>query len=159
MTFHRQFNIIISYHHHIFSVLQAHSLLTALDGPPLCCKCMQCGCGGGYLFCNMKCGCTIGFPIHEFLLVFNSKIWPNSAPLQDLRIQNLSRSLIKIDSTDRLPIYDLLLMIISNTWPNSALYEIWLQKLSHLDFELSQTFECEMWWYHWISHTWIPISV
>ncbi len=38
----------ISYH---ISVLQAHSLLTALDGSPLCCKCMQCGWGGGFLFC------------------------------------------------------------------------------------------------------------
>ncbi len=41
----------ISYH---ISVLQAHlhSLLTALDGSPLCCKCMQCGVGElGFLFC------------------------------------------------------------------------------------------------------------
>ncbi len=41
--------ILISYI--IFSVLQAHSLLTALDGSPLCCKCMQCAWGGGFLFC------------------------------------------------------------------------------------------------------------
>ncbi len=43
----------MSYHiiyHIIFSVWQTHSLLTALDSR-LCCKCMQCGCGGGFLFC------------------------------------------------------------------------------------------------------------
>ena len=31
-----------------------------------------------------------GLPLYIFLLIFNSNIWPNSAPLQDIRLQNLS---------------------------------------------------------------------
>ncbi len=28
--------------------------------------------------------------VYAFLLMFNSNIWPNSAPLQDIRLYNLS---------------------------------------------------------------------
>ncbi len=68
------YHIIIS-SSYFFSVLQAHSLLTALDGSPLCCKCMQCGCGGGFsvLCClrgiyyavHMNQGTSICFPSHH----------------------------------------------------------------------------------------------
>ena len=54
--------------------------------------------------------------------MLNSNIWPNSAPLQDIRLQNLSdldfdlsRSLrVKCDSVIGLPIYAFLLMFSSN---------------------------------------------
>ncbi len=74
------------------------------------------------------CDDVIGLPIYAFLLMFNSKLWPNSAPSQDIRLQNvsdrefdLSRSLkVKCDSVIELPIYAFLLMFNSNIWPNSA---------------------------------------
>ena len=67
---------------------------------------------------NVKCDGTIGFPIHEFLLVFNSNIWPNSAPLQDIKLQNLcdldfnlSRALkVKCNDAIGLHIYGFLFM-------------------------------------------------
>ncbi len=37
---------------------------------------------------NVKCDDAIGLPIYIFLLMFNSNIWPNSAPLQDINLQN-----------------------------------------------------------------------
>ncbi len=39
---------------------------------------------------KVKCDDVIGLPIYAFLLVFNSNIWPNSAPLQDIRLRNQS---------------------------------------------------------------------
>ncbi len=39
---------------------------------------------------KVKCESVIGLPIYAFLLMFNSNIWPNSAPLQDTRLRNLS---------------------------------------------------------------------
>ncbi len=36
------------------------------------------------------CDDVIGLSIYAFLLVFNSKSWPNSALLQDIRLQNLN---------------------------------------------------------------------
>ncbi len=74
------------------------------------------------------CDDVIRLPIYAFLLMFNSKLWPNSAPSQDIRLQNLSdlefdllRSLkVKCDSVIEVPIYAFLLMFNSNIWPNSA---------------------------------------
>ncbi len=67
---------------------------------------------------NVICDDVIGLSIHAFLLMFNSNLWPNSAPLQDNGLQNqsdlefgLSRSLkVKCDSAIGLPIYAFLLM-------------------------------------------------
>ncbi len=62
----------------------------------------------------------------------NSNIWPNSALLRGIRLQNLSdlelfdlsRSLkVKCDSVIGLPIHAFLLMYL---WPNSALLQDWL---------------------------------
>ncbi len=39
---------------------------------------------------KVKCDSVIGLHIYAFLLMLNSNIWPNSAPLQDIRLQNLS---------------------------------------------------------------------
>ncbi len=39
---------------------------------------------------KVKCDSVIELPIYAFLLMFISNIWPNSAPLQDIRLQNLS---------------------------------------------------------------------
>ncbi len=41
---------------------------------------------------KVKCDGGIGFPIYDFLLVFDSNIWPNSAALRDTSIglRNLS---------------------------------------------------------------------
>ncbi len=58
----------------------------------------------------------------------NSNLWPNSAPSQDIRLQNLSdlefdfsRSLkVKCDYVIGLSLYAFLLMFNSNIWPNSA---------------------------------------
>ncbi len=36
---------------------------------------------------KVKCESAIGFPIYGLLLVFNSNIVPNSASLQDIRLQ------------------------------------------------------------------------
>ena len=39
---------------------------------------------------KVKCDSAIGFPIYAFQFMFNSNMWPNFAPLQDIRRQNLS---------------------------------------------------------------------
>ena len=65
-----------------------------------------------------KCEGAIVLPIYDFLLMFNSNIWPNTALLRDLRLQNfgdldfdLSRSLkVKCNSAVGLSIYEFLLM-------------------------------------------------
>ncbi len=57
--------------------------------------------------------------------MFNSNIWPNSAPLQDIRLQNvsdlefdLSRALkVKCDIVIGLNTYAFLLMFNINIWP------------------------------------------
>ena len=73
--------------------------------------------------------------------MFNSSIWLNSAPLQDIRLPSLSdlefglsRSLnVKCDSVIGIPIYVSLLIFNSNIWPNAApLQDIKLQNLSDL---------------------------
>ncbi len=80
----------------------------------------------------------------------NSNIWSNSAPLQYIRLQNLSdlefdlsRSLkVKCDSVIGLPIYNFPLMSNSNIWPNSApLRNVRLQSLSDLEFDRSRSLE------------------
>ena len=67
---------------------------------------------------------TKALPIYGFLFTFNSNIWPNLAPLQDIRLRNLSdfdfdsdldfdfsRSLkAKSNGAVGLPIYDILLV-------------------------------------------------
>ncbi len=40
-------------------------------------------------------------PIYDFLLVFNSNIWPNSATLRDIRVQNLSDLDIDLPNSPR----------------------------------------------------------
>ncbi len=63
---------------------------------------------------------VIGLSLYAFLLMFNSNIWPNSAPLQDIRLYNLSdlgfdlsRSLkVKYDGVIGLSIYGFLLIYI-----------------------------------------------
>ncbi len=73
----------------------------------------------------------MGLSIYAFLLTFGSDIWPNSAPLQDIRLRNLSdlefdllRSLkVQCDIVIGLSVYAFLLMFISNIWPNSALLQ------------------------------------
>ena len=39
---------------------------------------------------EIKCKRTNGLPLYAFLLMFNGNIWPNSGPLQDIRLRNLS---------------------------------------------------------------------
>ncbi len=36
------------------------------------------------------CADVIRLHIYAFLLMFNSKLWPNSAPLHDIRLRNVS---------------------------------------------------------------------
>ena len=55
-----------------------------------------------------KCDGTVGIPIHDFLWVFNSNIWPNSAPFRD------TRSKCKCHGAVGLPICDFLLVSVIN---------------------------------------------
>ncbi len=80
--------------------------------------------------------------------MFNSNIWPNWAPLRDIRLQNLgdldldlSRSLMaKCEGAIVLPIYGFLLMFNSNIWPNIAILPvISIQNMSDLEFDLSRS--------------------
>ncbi len=88
------------------------------------------------------CDDVIGLPIYDFLLMFNSNLWPKSAASQDIRLRNLSdlefdrlRSLkVNCDSAIELSIYAFLIMFNSNIWHNSApLQDIRLQNLSDLE--------------------------
>ncbi len=71
---------------------------------------------------KVKCDGVIGLPIYGFLLMVNSNIWPNTAFLRDISLQNmsdlefdLSKSLkVKANDAFGLPIYDLLLVPNSN---------------------------------------------
>ena len=71
---------------------------------------------------KVKCDGAIGLLIYGFLLMFNSNIWPNTALLGDISLQNmsdlafdLSRSLkVKSNGEIGLPIYDFLLVANSN---------------------------------------------
>ena len=78
----------------------------------------------------------------------SGKIWPNSTPLRDIRLRNLSdlefdlsRSLkVKCNSVIEFPIYAFLLMFNSNVSPNSASsQDKRLQNLSDLEFDLSRS--------------------
>ena len=82
---------------------------------------------------KVKCDGCFGLPIFEFLLVFNSNIWPNSAALRDISLWNLSDididlsfkvTEVKCNHTNGLPIYAFLLMFNSNIWPTPLLYKI-----------------------------------
>ena len=86
--------------------------------------------------------------LYDFLLVFDSKIWPKSAAIRDISLwyvsdidKDLSRSLeVKCGSVIGLSIYGFLLMFNSNIWLNSApLRDIRPQNLSDLEFDLSRT--------------------
>ena len=67
---------------------------------------------------KVKCDSVIGLPIYCFLLMFNSNIWANPAPLQDEKLRNLSdfdlsRSLkVKCDGVMGLSIHAFLLIDI-----------------------------------------------
>ena len=39
---------------------------------------------------KVRCNCTNGLRKHTFILMFNSNIWPNSAPLRDIGLRDLS---------------------------------------------------------------------
>ncbi len=86
--------------------------------------------------------------MYAVLLMFNSNLWPNSAPSQNIRARNLSdldldliQSLkVKCDSVIGLPIYVFLLMFKNNIWPNSASLQYFrLQNLSDIEFDLSRS--------------------
>ena len=72
---------------------------------------------------KVKCDSVIGLPIYGFLVVSNSNIWPNSTPLQNIRLQNLSdldfelsRSLkVKCGGVIGLSIYGFLLIYTVTT--------------------------------------------
>ncbi len=85
---------------------------------------------------------VIGLAIYGFLLMVNSNILPNLAPLWDIRFWNLSdldfdlsRSLkVKSHGAIRLGIYGFLLIVNSNIGPNLApLRDMRLWNLSDLD--------------------------
>ncbi len=78
--------------------------------------------------------------------MFNSNIWPNSAPLRDICFQNVSDLnlwgviKVKCNRINGLPIYAFLLMFNSNIGHNSVpLQDIMLQNLSDLNFGLSRS--------------------
>ncbi len=97
---------------------------------------------------NFKANSAIGLLTYGFLLIFNSNIYSNSAPLRDISLQialglgfDFSRSLkVKCYSTNWLPMYGLLLMFNSNIWPNAApVQDITLWNLSHIDVDLARS--------------------
>ena len=61
---------------------------------------------------KVKYDVAIELPIYVFLLMFNSNIWPNSAPFQDIKLQNMRSDLdltfqslkVKCDGVFGLPI-------------------------------------------------------
>ncbi len=67
---------------------------------------------------KVKCDTVIELPMYAFLLMFNSNKWPNSAPLQDIRLRNqsdfdLSMSLsVKCDGVIGLSIYGFIFIYI-----------------------------------------------
>ncbi len=65
---------------------------------------------------------AVGFPIYDFLSVFNGSTWPNGTSLRDKRFQSL-RGLefgfrCHINDSLGLIIYKFLLLLNSNVWPN-----------------------------------------
>ena len=86
---------------------------------------------------KLKCDSIIGISSYALLLMFNSNIWSNSAPLRDIGLRNLSdlefhlsrSSKVKYNCVIGLPIYAFLLTININISPNSApLQDIRLRK-------------------------------
>ena len=75
----------------------------------------------------------------------NSNIGPNSAPLRDIRLWNLSdldlsKSLkVKSDGVIGLAIYAFLFMVNSNTEPNLAPLRDMVWNVSDPDFDLSKS--------------------
>ncbi len=106
---------------------------------------------------TVVCDAVIEFPIYRFLLMFNSTIWPNSAPLRDIRLINrsdleldLSRSLkVKCYGNTGLLMYGFLLFN-SNAWPNSEPFQD-----IRLSVTLTLTFQC----YSITPQVWLPIHV
>ncbi len=107
---------------------------------------------------NAICNGTNGLSIYAFLLVFNSNIWRNSAPLWDIMLQNLSdldfdlsMSLkVNCDGVIGLPIFGFLLRFNCNIGLYYAhLRDKRLQNLSDLD----QVIQGQMWRRcHWSPH-------
>ncbi len=83
--------------------------------------------------------CTTGISIYSFLLTFNSNIWLNSAPFQDIRLWNvndLDKS--SMSCTTGIPMYGFLVTFNSNIWLKSAPFQdIRLWNLNDLDIHLS----------------------
>ena len=104
---------------------------------------------------SLKVKCDGGFglpipPVYDFLLVFNSNIWPNSAAVRDISLWcpseldiDLSRSLrVKCDSVIGLPIcgfYLCLIVTYGLTLPLLQDHLRKLQSLSDLDFDRSRS--------------------
>ncbi len=121
---------------------------------------------------QIKCDGVIPLHIYGFLLMVNSNLWPNLAPLRDIRLWNpidldfdLWRSLkVKCHSVIGLTIHSFLLMDNSNIWPNLArLRDIRLWSMGELDFDLKsgwpwlQPFKVtqgQIWWCRWTPHIW-----
>ena len=80
---------------------------------------------------------SLDCPYMVFLLMFNSNIGPNMAPLRDISLQNmsdlefnLSRSLkVKCNGAVRLSIFDFLLLSNSNYMSNSHRLAVTLEKI------------------------------
>ncbi len=99
--------------------------------------------------------------------MFNSNIWPISAPLREITFPkindldiDLSKSLkVKCNHTNRLPIYAFLLMFNSNIWLKSApLQDTQLQNLSDIVFDplRSPKVKCDG---ITCLHIWFPIDI
>ncbi len=106
----------------------------------------------------------LDFPYMVFLFMFNSNIWPNLAPLRDIRLQNLSdhyfdlsRSLkvnvmVLLDSSY---MWFVLLMFNSNIWPILApLRDKRLQNLRDLTFQGHSRSSLTV---QLVSHIWLSI--
>ncbi len=110
---------------------------------------------------------AFGHLIYNFLLMFNSKLWPISGPLRHISLQNLSdlgrglsrSSNVKCDGNKAIPIYDFLLVFNSTTWPNTALLrDISLEKLSGIEIVFSMSVKSNV-IISLDSHIWSPITV
>ncbi len=66
---------------------------------------------------KIKCNVATGLPIYNFLLVFNSDTWPNSTPLHDISLRNLSGLDIDLSRSLRSNVIMLL------DFPNMVSYE------------------------------------
>ena len=120
---------------------------------------------------QVECDNVNGLTIYGFLLMFNSNIWPNSAPLRDMSFQNLSD--LEIDLSRSMGsnvitpidypyiVYAFLSILNGNTWPNSipsfTRYKVSKSQWPWLwPFQVTQS---QMWWCHWTLHIWFPIDI